>query len=287
MTNYLYEKLYMKKVVRLTESDLEKIVRRVLSEQRIEDRGRPIAGGKATFNLENTFESGEYKLNNSAELNKVENAIDSFIKNNPESEIIATIKAGESKVPNPKGFEKEGSLAQARANEVKKYFDSKFPNLDFRDTDIVIGTTDWDVNKGKDHPDYQEQQFFTITVDASGKPIQPNVRIVPNPTFAMDASGIVRFVGFTDGTMFTFNRNDSTQEQFLRQFNKSPEFNLFRENRIKLTQTCNRYQTMCEPVTYDKTKYIPVNSQDVLNQFMNKVKGEKLVFPIGVQGQSL
>jgi hypothetical protein len=33
MTNYLYEKLYMKKVVRLTESDLEKIVRKVISEQ--------------------------------------------------------------------------------------------------------------------------------------------------------------------------------------------------------------------------------------------------------------
>jgi hypothetical protein len=277
----------MKKVIRLTESDLEKIVRRVLSEQRVEDRGKSTAGGKATFNLENTFESGEYKLNNSAELSKVESAIDSFLKKNPKSKIKSTIKAGESKVPNPKGFEKEGSLAQARANEVEKYFGSKFPKLRFGDYKIVVGETPWDENKGKDHPDYKKEQFFTITVDASGEPIQPNVRIVPNPTFAMDASGIVRFVGFTDGTMFTFNRNDSTQEQFLRQFNKSPEFNLFRENRGKLTKTCNRYQTMCERVTYDKTKYIPVNSQDVLNQLMNKVKSEELAFPTGVQGQSL
>jgi hypothetical protein len=277
----------MKKVIRLTESDLEKIVRRVLSEQRIEDRGKPTAGAKATFKLENTFESGEYKLNNSAELSKVETAIESFLKKYPKSKITSTIKAGESKVPNPKGFEKEGSLAQARANEVEKYFGSKFPKLRFGDTDVVIGTTDWDENKGKNHPEYKREQFFIITVDASGEPIQPNVRIVPNPTYAMDASGIVRFVGFTDGTMFIFNRNDSTQEQFLEQFNKSPEFNSFRDNRIKLTQTCNRYQTMCEPVTYDKTKYIPVNSQNVFNQLMDKVKSEELVFPTGVQGQSL
>ena len=277
----------MKKVVRLTESDLEKIVRRIVQEQRIEDRGKPISGGKATFNLANTFESGQYKLINSSDLSKVEKAIKSFIEKNPRNNIIANIQAGESKVPNPKGFEKEGSLAQARADEVKKYFASKFPKLNFGDIEIVVGKTPWDENKGKDHPDYKKEQFFTITVDASGQPIQPNVRIVPNPTFAMDASGIVRFVGFTDGTMFTFNRNDSTQEQFLEQFNKSPEFNSFRENRIKLTQTCNRYQTMCEPVTYDKAKYIPVNSQDVFNQLMNKVKSEELVFPTGVQGQSL
>lgn len=277
----------MKKVIRLTESDLEKIVRRIVQEQRIEARGKPIPGGKATFNLADTFESGQYNLTNSSDLSKVENAIDSFIKKNPESEVIATITAGESKVPNPKGFEKEGSLAQARSNEVKKYFGSKFPELNFGETKIKIGETPWDENKGKDHPDYKKEQFFTITVDASGQPIQPNVRIVPNPTFANDASGIVRFVGFTDGTMFTFNRKDGTQEKFLRQFNLSPEFGSFRVNRNKLTQTCNRYRTLCEPVTYDKAKYIPVNSQDVFDQLMNKVKSEELVFPRGILGQSL
>ena len=277
----------MKKVIRLTETDLENIIHKVLSEQRVEDRGKAISGGKATFNLANTFESGQYKLINSSELSNVEKAIDSFINKNPRNTLIVNIQAGESKVPNPKGFEKEGSLAQARADEVKKYFASKFPKLEFGDIQIEVGKTPWDENKGKDHPDYKKEQFFTLTVDASGQPIQPNVRIVPNPTFAMDASGIVRFVGFTDGTMFTFNRNDSTQEQFLEQFNKSPEFNSFRDNRTKLTKTCNRYQTMCDPVTYDKAKYIAVNSQDVFNQLMNKVKSEELAFPKGISGETL
>jgi hypothetical protein len=46
MTNYLYEKLYMKKVVRLTESDLEKVVRKIVEARLNEFR---IAGGQNKF----------------------------------------------------------------------------------------------------------------------------------------------------------------------------------------------------------------------------------------------
>ena len=277
----------MKKVIKLTESDIENIVRKVLSEQRVEDRGNPIGGGKATFNLSNTFPSGEYKLTSSPELSKVEGEIDSFLKKNPYNKIIATIKAGESKVPNPKGFEKEGSLAQARANEVIKYFSSKFPNLKFGETDVVIGTTPWDDNKGKDHPDYKKEQFFTITVDATSTPMQPNVLIVPRPTFGMSADGIVVQVGFTDGTMFTMNRNNQTENEFYKKLGNLPEFESFRINRGKLARVCNRYNSMCDNVKYDRNKYVTVDNENAFNQLANKVKSEELVFPKGLSGETL
>ena len=277
----------MKKVIRLTETDLENIIHKVLSEQRVEKRGKPTGGGKSTFNLANTFESGEYKLTNSSELQNVVKSVESFMKKNPNANVIATITAGESKVPNPKGFEKEGSLAQARANEVKKYLGSKFPELNFGETKIKIGETPWDVNKGRDHEDYKKEQFFTLTVDASGQPIQPNVMVVPRPTFGMSGGGVVVHVGFPDGSMFTMNRNNQTENEFYKQLSRLPEFESFRINRGKLERVCNKYISMCENVKYDRNKYVTVDNESAFNQLVNKVKSEELAFPKGISGETI
>ena len=276
----------MKKVIRLTEADLENIVRKVLSEQsREEERGKVQPGDKQTFKLDNTFDSGQYRLNDTPELQNVVNSIESFISKNPESALIAAINAGESQVPNPQGFEEEGSLARARAAEVKKYINSKFPNIKFTDDKIVIGQTPWDDKKGKDHEDYKKEQFFTLTIDGTGKPIQPRVKIVPEPRYGSD--GIIDFIGFLDGTGYTFDRNNPEQEALRRKFNLSPKHEEWRVNRISHTQTCNRHRSLCDWIEYDNRKIIPVNSQEILNQVIQKMQSEKLEWPTGILGDEI
>lgn len=279
----------MKRVIRLTESDLENIVRKVISEQntpsREEERGKPQPGAKQTFNLANTFASGQYRLNDTPELQNVVKSIESFISKNPDAAVIATINAGESQVPNPQGFEEKGSLAKARAAEAEKYISSKFPNIEFSDNKITVGQTPWDVNKGKDHEDYKKEQFFTLTIDGTGKPIQPKVKIVPEPGYGTD--GVIDFIGFLDGTGYTFDRNNPEQEALRRQFNLSPKHDEWRVNRSYHRQTCNQHRSLCDWVEYDKRKLIPVNSQEILNQVIQKMESEKLEWPRNVMGQEV
>ena len=283
----------MKRVIRLTESDLENIVRKVISEQNIpssreEARGKPEPGAKQTFNLANTFASGQYRLNDTPELQNVVKSIEAFISKNPDAAIIATINAGESQVPNPQGFEEKGSLAKARAAEAEKYISSKFPNIEFSDNKITVGQTPWDVNKGKDHEDYKKEQFFTLTIDGTGKPIQPKVKIVPVPD-KNGVDGSAAFVGFLDGTSYVFDtsRNNTYSRPLWLKFNKTPGRDIWGANRHTLRQTCYQHMSLCDFIEYDWDNSILVDSEEILNQVIQKMQSERLEFPRNLYGDEV
>jgi len=201
------------------------------------------------------------------------------------SKAIIDIVAGESKVPNPKGFG-EGDLAKARANEFKKFLENEL-GVKVKNIETKIGTTDWNASKGKDHPDYQREQFVNLNIEIDAPSRKQIVDIVPNPRYGMDQSGIKTFIGFTDGTMFSFDKNDQTQRNMMVKFNRIRDLDNFRKNRINLDKVCKRYQSMCDNVEYDMTKVIEVKDENTLNQLIDRVKQEKLLFPIGIQNKEL
>jgi hypothetical protein len=266
------------KVIRLTEADIKKMVDKVLSEQRYEERGKSKKPGKKRFNLSNQFESGQYKLVANSQLNDIIKQIKSFISGYDMNNVVLNISAGESQVPNPKGFEEKGSLASARAKELKNYLEK---NLDTKVSNIEtkIGDTPWDKSKGKDHPDYKEEQFVNLDVDLKGLAPKPKIMIVDKPMYGQNASGDKTFVGFVDGSMFVFNKNNETQRELLSQFSGIPEFGDFRKNRLRLSQVCNKHDSLCDVVKYDKNDYVVVDNEDVFNQLIDKVKKERLIFP--------
>jgi hypothetical protein len=116
----------MKKVVRLTESDLEDIIRRIVSEQ---------ASKTSELNLPDYgkyFQIGRYEdvdgtIKNAIEKDKAK--VIEFMKGLDQSSFIAQINAGESKITNPKGFETKGSLALARAQTVAKILQEVYADL--------------------------------------------------------------------------------------------------------------------------------------------------------------
>jgi hypothetical protein len=107
-----------------------------------------------------------------------------FIKNSGGKQFIVNVSAGESNVTNPKGFEEKGSLALARANSVKQYFQEIFPDLIKNGTLIIkvpadaskvaFGKTPYDKTKGDyNNPQkrelYNQEQFVTFDIQGSGQ----------------------------------------------------------------------------------------------------------------------
>ena len=136
-------------------------------------------------NVGNQFNFGEYQSNvvkNSIAALKPK--IYEFIKNSGGKQFIVNVSAGESNVTNPKGFEEKGSLALARANSVKQYFQEIFPDLIKNGTLIIkvpadaskvaFGKTPYDKTKGDyNNPQkrelYNKEQFVTFDIQGSGQ----------------------------------------------------------------------------------------------------------------------
>jgi hypothetical protein len=135
----------------------------------------------------NQFKFGEYQsdvVKNSIVALKPK--IEEFIKKSGGNEFIVNISAGESNVTNPKGFEEKGSLALARANSVKQYFQEIFPDLIKNGTliikvpadasKVVFGKTPYDKTKGdynnpKKRELYNQEQFVTFDIEGTGEVI--------------------------------------------------------------------------------------------------------------------
>jgi len=275
-----------KRIIRLTEADLENIVRKVLSEQGWEERGKPVEQKNKQFNLGNFFESGQYKLNNSVKLQNAIKEIKKFISNYDQNKVKLDIVAGESKVPNPKGFEEVGSLAMARANEIKKYLENEL-GIKINTIDTKIGDTPWEPKKGKDHEDYKQEQFVNLNIDLSGVPTRPRVFVAPKPIHGINASGSVRVYGFLDGTKYVLRYKYPEEFKYLKLINKSNDYQEWSQKRHRLNQVCNRYGSLCKSVEYPVGQRILVDNDETFNQLIQKMKDEKLRFPVGVNGKEI
>ena len=141
-------------------------------------------------NLQNQFKFGEYQSDDAKNfITGLKPKIEEFIKNSGGKNFVVNISAGESNVTNPKGFEEKGSLALARANSVKKYFEEIFSDLIKNGTlviktpkdvsEVVIGKTSYDKTKGDNkNPEkiklYKQEQFVTFDIQGTGEMIDVN-----------------------------------------------------------------------------------------------------------------
>ena len=303
----------MKKVIRLTESDLEKIIHRVVSEQRFVDiPGKTPQQGTQTFDFGEVFPSAQFKIQDTSALKQKVDGIKSFFSKYPEyQKFTLKINAGESKVPNPKGFEEEGSLASARANELKNILQKELQGVvdfKFESPEIAIGTTEWDTNKGKNHPDYTKEQFVKLNVNASGKKSAPRKKIVPYPLFAGSvgptggSGGTHLYIGFTDGSAYRFDWSTpyvKTKEEAVRQLELieylkkkvgGREFNEWLGGRQSLYRTCAGRMNgeWCDKVPSPEWKdMIGVSDEKIADQLAEKIRAERLEFPTRDDGTEI
>jgi hypothetical protein len=174
----------MKKVI-LTEDQIKRMMDKlIVSEQRGVETITKTNTQQSfpTQNLGDMFEYGQVdseKVKNS--IYSLKPQIEEFIKNSDSGNFILKISAGESLVTNPSTFKEKGSLALARANTVKKYFEMLFPDLIKNGTlkiespstvnEVKIGTTPYkkgDQNNPNLIGKYKLEQFVTFTINGSG-----------------------------------------------------------------------------------------------------------------------
>jgi hypothetical protein len=133
-------------------------------------------------NMGDLFDLGMYQSEKvKQKITNLKPQIENFIKSSDSRSFVVKITAGESQVTNPKGFEVKGSLALARANEVKKYFEEIFPDLIKSGvlkissptdvSDVAIGKTDY-VKGDQKNPEklalYKKEQYVNFTIEGEG-----------------------------------------------------------------------------------------------------------------------
>lgn len=137
-------------------------------------------------NLGDHFEYGKHESEAvKADIQKLKPEIEKFISENTDySKFEVKIEGGESRVTNPEGFEQQGSLALARANSVKKYFEEIFPeqiksgvlviNAPTDVNQVEIGKTPY-VRWSGDHedeekmPKYRAEQYVRFQIKGIGE----------------------------------------------------------------------------------------------------------------------
>jgi hypothetical protein len=117
-----------------------------------------------TIDFTDNFESGKIELTKSGDLATQLKDLENWLVGKDAAKFKIVITAGESQVTNPKGYEKEGSLAQARAKVVENEIGGF--GFDKIETKIEIGKTPYKPGDDINDPKYKAEQFVTINIVA-------------------------------------------------------------------------------------------------------------------------
>lgn len=243
---------------------------------------------KTTFpkqNIGNQFKFGEYQSDDVKNaISTLKPKIEEFIKNNGGKKFIVNISAGESNVTNPKGFEEKGSLALARANSVKQYFQELFPDLIKKGvlvvkgpvnvSQVVLGKTPYDKTKGDNkNPDkvklYKQEQFVTFDIQGSGE--------------VGDVQSICNWTATITGKTGDINSNYITTNIKLKgkgalNFNTGsiPDRLIIKNDKGVITQDTGYVATA--PHKYGYFKYVPLYVAELTKLYKTiSVSGDKLI----------
>jgi len=177
-----------KRIIKLTESDLENIVRKVLEEQSQQSSAYSSQSFKPK-NYGSLFDLGKYqdesgKIRQAIEQDK--EAVVNFINSQDFANFTAKIIAGESQVTNPANFKQKGSLALARAKTVYEILTDVYSELINEGQlkivmpsirEVVIGKTPYkpgDQNDPAKLEQYKKEQYVSMNLQGSGKTLECN-----------------------------------------------------------------------------------------------------------------
>lgn len=231
------------------------------------------------------FKFGEYQSNTVKKaIELLKPKIEEFIKNSGGKQFVVNINAGESNVTNPKGFEEKGSLALARANSVKQYFQELFPNLiknrslviksPNNVSQVILGKTPYDKTKGDNkNPDkvklYKQEQFVTFDIQGYGE--------------VGDVQSICNWTATITGKTGDINTNYITTNIKLKgkgalNFNTGsiPDRLIIKNNKGVITQDTGYVATA--PHKYGYFKYVPLYVAELTKLYKTiSVSGDKLI----------
>jgi len=138
--------------------------------------GKPI-----TFNLPNTFASGQYKITNTISIDSAINQINNYVKQYPlNSKFEVIIESSESKVPNTGVGLNPGDLSRLRAEEIENYINGKIPkSVVPKIENKGAQGPEWNPKLGSNNSIYTEYQYVKLIFSISGEKENIETKIIP------------------------------------------------------------------------------------------------------------
>jgi hypothetical protein len=164
-----------KKVIRIKESQLKLMVKRIIKEQRIVKTELPSVitnSSTKNYNITNSFESGQYKLTNTSEIDNAISSIKNDIKDYPQNQkFVVYVEGSESKVPNRGVGLNPGDLSKYRINNTITYLKGKLPqNVTFQPKDMGSQGDEWDAENGNSKDEkYTKWQYVILKLSGLGQ----------------------------------------------------------------------------------------------------------------------
>ncbi len=158
----------MRKII-ITESQFKTVIDKFINEATY---GSPKEErDEIEYNINKSFSSGQYKIKDS---NEIDNAILDFQKRmSPTGSYVIEIISSESKVPNRGGL-KPGELSLKRAEEIKRYIDSKgLNNIQTKVTSLGAQGPEWEPSKGAFFQGYTDNQYVRLKLLGSSPKDNP------------------------------------------------------------------------------------------------------------------
>lgn len=125
---------------------------------------------KNSFNITNSFSSGQFKIVDTSEIDNVIDQIQSLLNSDNGDFNTIIITSSESKVPNKGVGMDEGDLSKKRAQEVENYIKNKLGStVNIQINNLGSQGPDWDSSKGVNHPDYTDNQFVKLSLSSQKK----------------------------------------------------------------------------------------------------------------------
>ena len=181
----------------LTEGQIKRVIDIVINEQSQQPIVTPF-----TVDFGNGFESGQFKMSPNYEQivnGKVQQILD-YIKGKNLKDFKIVITPGESQVTNQPPFQEKGSLATARATELKNYLTPIFQKsvstpIVIEISKPIIGQTPWDPKTSKkDDPKYKTEQFVRASIVLTTQ-ITPTTAPTPTPIPNPDKGFVINVRG--------------------------------------------------------------------------------------------
>jgi hypothetical protein len=164
----------MRKVILSEEQIIRLVDKLVIKEQNIVKTELPsiiTTGNTKDYNITNSFQSGQYKLTNTSDIDDAINSIKNDIKDYPQNQkFVVYVEGSESKVPNRGVGLKLGDLSKFRINNVITYLQGKLPqNVTFQPNDRGAQGDEWVQNGNPKDEKYTKWQYVILKLSGLGQ----------------------------------------------------------------------------------------------------------------------
>jgi len=246
-----------------------------------------VPGAVANIEFGQTFASGKATLSNKQQLINSVTKLKDWMKGKNASNFKVVIVAGESQVTNPKGFEQKGSLAKARAEEIKTVV-SKF-GFDKVETETKIGDTPYKQGDNVNDPSYTAEQFVTVhivvdndvcsmkDIDGQGSGGDAQSDYITSTNYLSGKGNLVIDTGQVPDRLVVVDINGNIKQDTGYITTQASKYKDWKYTPMYVLDLTKAYIAKSKAVSGSKIKIITVSSyEDLLHQLKNNPNQSKV-----------